>query len=148
MLGIVGAHAAARAAVHAARGHGARSVCYRAWARSRWRAQYMAYSVLGGVEGDFGRITSHPLVQRIATAHHTGGANVALSWVAQLGVPLIVLSSNLAHLKDDLSLFSTPPWGRLTDAEMAQLSALKQPPGSAVALGRLCRCSDVIVAPA
>lgn len=115
---------------------------YRAWARSRWRAQYMAYSVLGGVEGDFGRITSHPLVQRIATAHHTGGANVALSWVAQLGVPLIVLSSNLAHLKDDLSLFSTPPWGRLTDAEMAQLSALKQPPGRPSHWGD---CADVVM---
>lgn len=102
---------------------------YRAWAKARWGAQYMAYSVLGGVEGDFGRITAQPLVQRIARAHGTGGANVALSWVAQLDVPLIVLSSSRAHLKDDLSIFGNPPWGRLSADEMRQLSHLREPPG-------------------
>jgi len=102
---------------------------YRAWVKAQWGAAVMAYSVLGGVEGDFGRITSQPTVQRIAAAHRTGGANVALSWVAQLGVPLIVLSTSAAHLRDDLSLFGTPPWGRLSEGEMRELSSLRNPPG-------------------
>jgi diketogulonate reductase-like aldo/keto reductase len=102
---------------------------YRAWAARTWGAVTMAYSVLGGVEGDFGRITGSPVVRRVAKAHETGGANVALSWVAQLGQPLIVLSGNAAHLRDDLQLFHAPPWGKLSIAEMATLSALRSPPG-------------------
>ena len=57
---------------------------YRSWVQRRWGAVYMAYSVLGGVEGDFGRITNEPTVASIGQSHHTHGANVALSWVAQV----------------------------------------------------------------
>lgn len=102
---------------------------YRRWAQRTWGAAYMGYSVLGGVEGDFGKIVGQRLVQRIATAHNTHGANIALSWVAQLGMPFVVLSGNAAHLKEDLRLFGTPPWGRLSAEEMAQLSALRVPRG-------------------
>ena len=102
---------------------------YRGWAAKTWGAVTMAYSVLGGVEGDFGRITGSPVVGRIAKAHRTGGANVALSWVAQLNLPLIVLSGNKDHLRDDLELFRSPPWGKLTAAEMEELSELRSPPG-------------------
>ena len=102
---------------------------YRKWAETTWGAAYMGYSVLGGVEGDFGRIVSQPLVQRIAQAHSTQPANVALSWVAQLGMPFVVLSGNVAHLKDDLRLFDAPSWGKLSPSEMEALSALDAPPG-------------------
>ena len=102
---------------------------YRGWVQRTWGAAYMGYSVLGGVEGDFAKIVGQPLVQRIATAHRTHGANVALSWAAQIGLAFVVLSGNPAHLADDLRLFDTPPWGRLTEEEMASLSELRVPRG-------------------
>ena len=102
---------------------------YRRWVERTWGAAFMGYSVLGGVEGDFARIVGQPLVQRVASAHGTHGANVALSWVAQLNMPFVVLSGNPSHLADDLRLFGTPPWGRLSPAEMEQLSALSAPRG-------------------
>ena len=102
---------------------------YRSWARRQWGAVYMAYSVLGGVEGDFARITSASRVQEVASAHRTGGANIALSWVAQLGMPLVVLSGSPGHLRDDLRLFDVPPWGKLSASEMETLSRLREPAG-------------------
>ena len=65
----------------------------------------------------------------VATAHRTHGANVALSWAALIGLAFVVLSGNPAHLADDLRLFDTPPWGRLTEEEMASLSELRVPRG-------------------
>merc|ERR1712224_427550 len=94
---------------------------YRRWVERTWGAVYMAYSVLGGIEGDLGKIVKAPLVRSVASAHGTGGANVALSWVAQQGVPFIVLSGSAPHLRDDLRLFDHPPWGRLSDSEMSAL---------------------------
>ena len=102
---------------------------YRKWVETKWGAAYMGYSVLGGVEGDFQRITTEPTVKRIATAHGTHGANVALSWVAQLGMPFVVLSGNPEHLKEDLSIFERPRWGKLSQSEMAELTRLRQPKG-------------------
>ena len=102
---------------------------YRTWAWRTWKAVYMAYSVLGGAEGDFKRIAHGPVVERIASAHATAGANVALSWVAQQQMPLVVLSDSAAHLREDLHLFRQPAWAPLTDTEMAELSALQEPGG-------------------
>jgi diketogulonate reductase-like aldo/keto reductase len=110
-------------------GMGADALGYRRFVERTWGAAYMGYSVLGGVEGDFGKIVGAPLVRRIASAHGTHGANVALSWVAQLGMPFVVLSSNPDHLRDDLGVFARPPWGLLSAEEMAQLSALDAPSG-------------------
>ena len=89
----------------------------------------MAYSVLGGAEGDFQRIAHGPVVERIASAHGTAGANVALSWVAQQHLPLVVLSGSAAHLGEDLQLFRQPTWGSLSDPEFVELSALREPAG-------------------
>ena len=110
-------------------GMGADAYGYRRWVQRVWGAAFMAYSMLGGVDGDFGRIVHAPLVERVAHAHGTHGANVALSWVAQMGMPFVVLSGNGAHLRDDLTLFEAPPWGLLSAAEMAELAALSSPPG-------------------
>ena len=110
-------------------GMGSSPLGYREWVAKRWGTVYMAYSVLGGVEGDFGKITSAPTVRRIAEAHRSSAANIALSWVAQLGMPLVVLSGNADHLKEDLRLFKGPPWGSLSPDEMAELSTLRAPPG-------------------
>ena len=110
-------------------GMGPAPLGYRGWAERTWGAVYMAYSVLGGVEGDFARIVGASAVRRVAEAHRTSGASVALSWVAQLGMPFVVLSSSAAHLRDDLRVFERPPWGALSAAEMEELSALREPPG-------------------
>ena len=115
---------------------------YRTWGRRQWNATYMAYSVLGGAEGDFERIARSPIVQRVAVAHSTGGANVALSWVAQQGLPLVILSSSSEHLREDVSIFSTPRWGALSRAEMEALSSLREPRGRPSHWGD---CEDVAV---
>ena len=48
-------------------GMGADPLGYLSWAREHG-AVFQAYSVLGGVEGDFGRITPAPAVRRVASA--------------------------------------------------------------------------------
>ena len=110
-------------------GMGSDPLGYRAYGQRVWNAVPMAYSVLGGANQDFEKIANAPAVVQIAKAHGTHGANVALSWVAQLGYPLVVISSNGEHLADDLHAFDEPPWGRLTKEEMATLSALREPHG-------------------
>ena len=44
-------------------------------------------------------------------------------------IPFVVLSSNPAHLADDLRVFDAPPWAALSAEEMAGLTALDAPPG-------------------
>ena len=102
---------------------------YQSFGRRVWGSTYMAYSVLGGAEQDFERVTSARAVEEIARAHRTHGANVAMSWVAQQGVALVVISASAAHMRDDLRILGEPPWGRLQQAEMATLSALRAPAG-------------------
>lgn len=104
---------------------------YRAWGKRAWGSVHMAYSTLGGAELDFEKVTTAPAVLRVAKAHGgTHGANVALSWVAQLGLPLVVTSSSARHLEDDAHAFDDPPWRRLSKEEMASLSALREPQGN------------------
>ena len=89
----------------------------------------MAYSVLGGAEGDYGTIAAQPAVRRVAAAHQTTAANVAMQWVSQgLGMPLVVISSSAVHLAENLQLFS-PPWGALSTSEVDELSAVRSPAG-------------------
>ena len=91
---------------------------------------FVAYSALGGVEGDLRRILASGAVRAAAERHTTTAPTVALAWLAQLHVPMVVLSSSAAHLRRNLRLYdAAPPWGRLRDDEMAALSAESVPGG-------------------
>lgn len=102
---------------------------YRSWTRRVWGSAYMAYSVLGGAEQDFGQIVTAPAVAAAARAHSTHAANIALSWVAQQEMPLVIISSKPSHMKENLNVFTRPRWGKLSAAEMQALSELKKPAG-------------------
>ena len=99
----------------------------------------MIYSVLGGVKNDLAHIVGSATIGRIAAAHNVSAAEVAMRWVAQLGVPMVTLSSRREHQARMLGLFGDS-WS-LTDDEMDTLSALTEPSGSpsAWAMGA---CSD------
>ena len=49
---------------------------------------------------------------------------VALRWVVQQGIPVIPKATNRVYLEEDFDLFSF----RLTDSEMATLTAANSPP--------------------
>lgn len=112
---------------------------YASYAKRMWKAHYMAYSVLGGAEQDFERITSSPAVVSAASAHRTHPANIAVSWVAQRRTPFVVISSKASHLRDNLHAVAGssgaqgggagPPWGRLSAAEMKALTRASEPAG-------------------
>ena len=90
----------------------------------------MAYSVLGGAEQDFAKITASAAVARVARAHgNTHPANIAVQWVAALRVPFVVISTKPGHLRDDLQVFGEPPWGRLSESETRELSRATEPSG-------------------
>ena len=86
------------------------------------------------------RILESGAVRAAAERHTTTAPTVALAWLAQLHVPMVVLSSSAAHLRRNLRLYdAAPPWGRLRDDEMAALSGGERAGGEAGALGRLRR---------
>ena len=99
---------------------------YPEWA-ARLGIWYMPYSVMGGVEGEFGAINALPEVRAIASSRGIGTAGVALQWIVQQRLPFTVLSNKASHLAANLQLFNQS-WS-LTQDEMAQLSALRKPPG-------------------
>ena len=55
---------------------------------------------------------------------HRGVSQVTLKWSVQRGVAVVTGTDNPAHMKSDLDLWSFT----LTDAEVAQISALQKPP--------------------
>ncbi len=114
-------------------GMGADPLGYLSWAREHG-AVFQAYSVLGGVEGDLQNIVAQPAVARIAAAHGTSAAAVAMRWVAQRRLPFVTHSSSVAHLRDNLRLFDDATWapsGRaLSDAEVRALDSVGAPAGS------------------
>lgn len=110
-------------------GMGVDAFGYRSYGEREWGATYMAYSALGGAEQSFHGITHAAPVVVVAREHHTHPANVALSWVAQQGMPLVVISADPQHLRQNMALFSTPPWGRLSQQQMRVLSELREPGG-------------------
>jgi len=85
---------------------------YVSWAE-RHGISYMAYSVLGAVEGEFQHIASR--LAGAALKSNTSPAEVALQWVAQQGLPLITLSTSRRHLKRNLQLFNRPGFAFLFD---------------------------------
>ena len=79
-----------------------------------------AYSPLG--DGTKELITG-PLVTKIGAAHNKTGAQVALHWLANQGIPLSTKSTNEAHLRANLDIFD---W-QLEVSETAELDAATTP---------------------
>lgn len=63
------------------------------------------------------------LVTSIGAAHNKTGAQVALRWLVQQGIPVIPKSSERKHLQENADIFDF----QLTDAEMATLTAATSP---------------------
>lgn len=63
------------------------------------------------------------LVTSIGKSHGKAGAQVALRWLVQQGIPVIPKSSNPVHMKQNMELFDF----NLTEAEMASLTAATTP---------------------
>lgn len=86
---------------------------------------YMSFSTLcGPCDGDEPmELINGPLVTEIGNAHNVTGAQVALKWVVQQGIPVVPKSSNPKHLASDFDLFSFT----LSDDEMARLTAATTP---------------------
>lgn len=63
------------------------------------------------------------LVTEIGRAHNKTGAQVALRWLVQQGIPVIPKSSKRAHIEEDGALFDF----ELTKDEMARLTAATSP---------------------
>ena len=77
---------------------------------------YESYSPLR--KGD---VLEYPEVNAIADAHGVSAAQVALKWIVQQQIPLATSVVDEDYMKEDLDLWS---WGKLTDGEMATLSAI------------------------
>ena len=77
-----------------------------------------AWSPLGGAGVE---VLSDPVIKGVAARHNVSTAQIALKWALHRGVGVVVGSSNPAHLKSDLDVFSFD----LTDDEVSQISALK-----------------------
>jgi len=84
-----------------------------------------AYSSLCGPcpAPDNMELISGNLVVGIGQKHNKTGAQVALRWLVQQGIPVIPKSMNPAHLKSNFELFDF----ELTDQEMASLAAARSP---------------------
>lgn len=87
---------------------------------------YQSYSSLCGpcTPPQNKALINGPLVTEIGRAYNKTGAQVALRWVVQQGIPVIPKSSNLEHIKSNFELFDF----QLTSADMARLSAATYPP--------------------
>jgi len=110
---------------------------YVSWA-ARLGIVYQTYSVLGGASRHYEAITRAPAVVAIAARHGKSPQEVALQWVAQQDLPVVVLSSSAAHLGSNRDTVSGV-W-RLSAEEMEALSALDQPTGKPSHWGL---CDDV-----
>jgi diketogulonate reductase-like aldo/keto reductase len=74
---------------------------------------------LGG-RGYTAALLNNEVISGIAKTHGKSSAQIILRWNLQKGVVVIPGSSNPAHIKENLDLFSFS----LTEAEMAQINAL------------------------
>lgn len=86
---------------------------------------YMAFSTLCGPCPAPGNSTllKGPLVTSIGNAHNKSGAQVALKWAVQQGIPVVPKSRVPEHIKENMELFD---W-KLTDREMLDLTFAKEP---------------------
>jgi diketogulonate reductase-like aldo/keto reductase len=85
---------------------------------------YMSFSTLCGPCGkEKTELIDGPLVTKIGKAHNVSGAQVALRWAVQQGIPVVPKSAKLQHLKEDFDLFSFS----LTQKEMDMLTNATTP---------------------
>mmetsp|Transcript_79799 Transcript_79799/g.258495 ORF Transcript_79799/g.258495 Transcript_79799/m.258495 type:complete len:323 (+) Transcript_79799:77-1045(+) len=86
---------------------------------------YMSFSTLCGPCPKPGNteLVSGQLVTQIGRAHNKSGAQVALRWAVQQGIPVIPKSATEEHLKADFDIFDF----QLTEEEMQKLTAAKTP---------------------
>lgn len=68
-------------------------------------------------------LVEHPTVVRVAAAHAVTPAQAVLAWHVQQGLVPIPKSANRRRLADNLDVFGV----QLTDAEIAELTALSNP---------------------
>jgi diketogulonate reductase-like aldo/keto reductase len=80
-----------------------------------------AYSPLGN-----GKLIGDAGLDAIGKAHGKTGAQVALKWIVQKGIPLATKADEKEFLKEDIDVFD---WS-LSDAEMSTLSARTSPAGT------------------
>lgn len=83
---------------------------------------YQSFSPLCGPCGTE-ELVDGPLVSSIGRKYGRSGAQVSLRWLVQLGIPVIPKSHDLAHIRDNLDLFS---WA-LSDDDMRQLTDARTP---------------------
>ena len=90
---------------------------------------YLSFSTLCGPCGAAAHaaLIKGPLTTRIGAAHGKSGAQVALKFAVQQGIPVVPKSTNPAHLKENLELFDG---FQLSDDEMAALTGALAPPVS------------------
>jgi len=75
-----------------------------------------------------GKVPGNPVLERIGKAHGKSSGQVALRWLVQQGVIPIPRTAKVERLKENLAVFDFA----LSDAEMTEISALKQPDGRVV----------------
>merc|ERR1712050_478661 len=86
---------------------------------------YMSFCTLCGPcgEKEHMELITGPLVTGIGRAHNVTGAQVALRWAVQQGIPVVPKSDKIKHLKEDFDLFSFS----LTQQDMDRLTAATTP---------------------
>ena len=70
-----------------------------------------------------GKVPGNPVLERIGKAHGKSAGQVALRWLVQQGVIPIPRTGKVERLKENLAVFDFT----LSDAEMAEIGALKRP---------------------
>ena len=83
---------------------------------------YLSFSTLCGPCGDAAHkeLISGETVTKIGKKYGKSGAQTALRWLVQQGIPVVTGTANPAHAKEALDLFG---W-RLSDRDMRELAAL------------------------
>jgi 2,5-diketo-D-gluconate reductase B len=75
-----------------------------------------------------GKVPGNPVIERIAKTHGKTAGQVALRWLVQQGIMPIPRTGKVDRLKENLAVFDFT----LSDAEMAEIAALKRPDGRVV----------------
>jgi 2,5-diketo-D-gluconate reductase B len=70
-----------------------------------------------------GRVVGDPAIETIARTHRRSSAQVTLRWIVQQGLVAIPKTSKVERLSENLAVFDFA----LSEAEMAQISALARP---------------------
>mmetsp|Transcript_35506 Transcript_35506/g.79597 ORF Transcript_35506/g.79597 Transcript_35506/m.79597 type:complete len:317 (+) Transcript_35506:49-999(+) len=98
---------------------------YRDWMVSQGIVYQAFSSLCGPCDAPYNtELITGDLVTKIGKAHNKTGAQVALKWVVQQGIPVLPKSSNPKHIAENGALFDF----NLTAAEMQELTQATTPP--------------------